>query len=179
MFALAISVVCAPHSAFADEPTQPKPRGDAIRTSTGFDADRNSDHEPAESPKPRSATPNNRPPATNSPSNRPASPIATSAWKKSSAAWPKFRRPSDPRRAKLLREAIAQSREEDVNIRFESIVKLLQDERLSAAATNQTELQKELDNLLSLLLKADRDNELNSQRDRVKQYLKEVGRSNS
>jgi uncharacterized protein YukE len=83
---------------------------------------------------------------------------------------------SDPRRAKLLRDAIAQSREEDVNVRFESIVKLLQDERLSAAATNQTELQKELDNLLSLLLKADRDNELNSQRDRVKAYLKEVGR---
>lgn len=83
---------------------------------------------------------------------------------------------SDPRRAKLLREAIAQSREEDVNVRFESIVKLLQDERLSAAASNQTELQKELDNLLSLLLKADRDNELNSQRDRVKAYLKEVGR---
>src|ERR1700754_1783780 len=84
--------------------------------------------------------------------------------------------PTDPRRAKLLREAIAQSREQDVNTRFESVVKLLQDERLSAAATNQTELQKELDNLLNLLLKADRDNELNSQRDRVKQYLKEVSR---
>ena len=73
---------------------------------------------------------------------------------------------TDPRRAKLLREAIAQSREQDVNVRFESIVKLLQDERLSAAATNQTELQKELDSLLSLLLKADRDKELNSQRER-------------
>src|SRR5262249_39651940 len=43
---------------------------------------------------------------------------------------------TDPRRAKLLREAIAQSREQDVNSRFESIVKLLQDERLSAASTN-------------------------------------------
>lgn len=83
---------------------------------------------------------------------------------------------TDPRRAKLLREAIAQSREQDVNVRFESIVKLLQDERLSVAATNQTELQKELDGLLNLLLKADRDNELTSQRDRVKKYLKEVGR---
>ena len=55
---------------------------------------------------------------------------------------------TDPRRAKLLREAIAQSREQDINVRFESIVKLLEDERLSAAATNQTELQKELDALL-------------------------------
>lgn len=83
---------------------------------------------------------------------------------------------SDPRRAKLLRETIAQSREQDINVRFESIVKLLQDERLSAAAKNQTDLQNELDGLLALLLKADGDNELNSQRDRVKKYLQEVSR---
>jgi hypothetical protein len=83
---------------------------------------------------------------------------------------------TDPRRAKLLREAIAQSREQDLNVRFEKIVKLLEEERLSAAATNQTELQKELDSLLSLLLKADRDKELSTERERVKQYLKEVAR---
>lgn len=83
---------------------------------------------------------------------------------------------TDPRRAKLLREAIALSREQDINLRFSSIVRLLEDERLSAAATNQTELQKELDALLTLLLKADRDKELASQRDRVRAYLKEVGR---
>lgn len=84
--------------------------------------------------------------------------------------------PTDPRRAKLLREAIAQSREQDVNTRFESIVKLLQDERLSAASTNQTELQKELDALLGLLLKADRDKELSNQRERIRNYIKEVDR---
>jgi hypothetical protein len=83
---------------------------------------------------------------------------------------------TDPRRAKLLRDAIAQSREQDINVRFESVVKLLQDERLSAAATNQTNLQKELDGLLTLLLKADREKELNSERERIKQYLKEVTR---
>src|SRR6185369_13506178 len=84
--------------------------------------------------------------------------------------------PTDPRRAKLLREAIAQSREQDVNSRFESIVKLLQDERLSAASTNQTELQKELDSLLALLLKADRDKDLASQRERIHAYMKELER---
>jgi hypothetical protein len=83
---------------------------------------------------------------------------------------------SDPRRAKLLREAIAQSREQDINTRFESIVKLLQDERLAVASTNQTELQKELDSLLALLLKADRDKELASQRERIRQYIKELDR---
>jgi hypothetical protein len=83
---------------------------------------------------------------------------------------------TDPRRARLLREAIAQSREQDINVRFESIVSLLENERLSAATKNQTELQKELDLLLTLLLKADLDKELASERDRVRKYLKEVGR---
>lgn len=83
---------------------------------------------------------------------------------------------TDPRRAKLLREAIAKSREQGLDQRFESIVELLEDERLSAASGRQVELQQELDELLSLLLKADRDRELDSQRKRIKAYLKEVGR---
>lgn len=83
---------------------------------------------------------------------------------------------TDPRRAKLLREAIAKSREEDISVRFESVIKLLEQERLSTAATNQTELHKELEGLLTLLLKADRDQELASERERIRQYLKEVSR---
>jgi hypothetical protein len=83
---------------------------------------------------------------------------------------------SDPRRAELLRQAIAQSREQDISVRFEAIVKLLEDERLSAATTNQTELQKELEALLNLLLKADRDTALASERERVRAYLKELNR---
>lgn len=83
---------------------------------------------------------------------------------------------SDPRRAKVLREAIAKSREEGLEQRFESIVSLLEGERLSAATGRQVELQKELDELLTLLLKADRDRELDSERKRIKAYLKEVGR---
>ena len=76
---------------------------------------------PPQSPSP--------PPPTNSPSNKPAWPIGTSGSKKSSAAWPSYRRRAIPA-GRTLREAIAQSREQDVNTRFESIVKLLQDERL-------------------------------------------------
>jgi hypothetical protein len=83
---------------------------------------------------------------------------------------------TDPRRAKLLRDAIAQSREQDISVRFESVIKLLEEERLSAAATNQSELHKELDALLTLLLKADRDRELSSQKDRIRKYIKEAAR---
>ena len=61
-------------------------------------------------------------------------------------------------------------------MRFDSIVKLLEDERLSAAANNQTELKKELDSLLTLLLKADRDTQIESEARRIRKYLKEVGR---
>ncbi len=83
---------------------------------------------------------------------------------------------TDPRRAKVLREAIGKSREQALDERFEAIVSLLEDERLSAATGRQTELQKELDDLLTLLLKADRDRELDSQHKRIKAYLQEVGR---
>lgn len=83
---------------------------------------------------------------------------------------------TDPRRAKLLREAIAKSREQDLNQRFETIVALLEDERLSAAAGRQTELHTELDELLNLLLKADRDRELESEHRRIKKYLQEVSK---
>lgn len=83
---------------------------------------------------------------------------------------------TDPRRARILREAIAKSRQQDLNHRFETIVSLLEEERLSAAANRQTELQTELDDLLSLLLKADRDRELESQHRRVERYLQEVSR---
>lgn len=83
---------------------------------------------------------------------------------------------TDPQRARLLREAIAKSREQDISVRFESIVKLLEDERLSVASNNQAELQQELDGLLNLLLRADREQELASERDRVRKYLREVSR---
>ena len=83
---------------------------------------------------------------------------------------------ADPRRAELLRQAIAQSREQDLNVRFEAVINLLESERLSAAATNQTELQTELDALLNLLLRADRDAAIASERDRIRGYLKELGR---
>jgi hypothetical protein len=83
---------------------------------------------------------------------------------------------SDPKRAKLLREAIAKSREQDLPHRFESIVSLLENERLAAAANKQTDLQNELDGLLTLLLKADRDQQVDSERRRVKKYLQEVER---
>lgn len=83
---------------------------------------------------------------------------------------------SDPHRAQRLREAIARSREQEVGVRFEAIVKLLENERLSAAARNQQELQGELSSLLDLLLKDSRDSRIESEQKRIRRYLREVGR---
>lgn len=83
---------------------------------------------------------------------------------------------TDPRRARLLRDALAESREQDIHQRFETIVSLLEEERLAAAGNNQTELQKELEALLTLLLKTDRDTEMESQARRIRKYLQEVSR---
>src|ERR1700704_2913190 len=123
---------------------QPAPKGD----------------KPADTPAPATPLAPAKTPAA-APAEKPKSPAADQLSAEEPRLADRFKRledvsgrlaelsaPTDPRRAKLLREAIAQSREQDVNTRFESIVKLLQDERLSAASTNQTELQKELDALL-------------------------------
>jgi hypothetical protein len=83
---------------------------------------------------------------------------------------------SDPKRAKLLRETVARSREQDLQHRFETIVSLLENERLAAAANKQTDLQNELDGLLTLLLKADRDQQVDSEHKRIKKYLQDVER---
>ena len=82
---------------------------------------------------------------------------------------------TDPRRAKILREAIARSREEGSI----SVSRRSSPARKGAALRCDRppdRVQKELDDLLTLLLKADRDRELDSQHKRIKAYLKEVGR---
>jgi hypothetical protein len=83
---------------------------------------------------------------------------------------------SDPHRADLLRKAIAQAREKEVHLRFEAIVNLLENGRYSIAARNQETLESELQQLLDLLLKENRAEELRSQQEWLKMQLKEVNR---
>ena len=53
---------------------------------------------------------------------------------------------------------------------------LLENERLAAAANKQTDLQNELDGLLTMLLKADRDQQVDTEHKRIKKYLQDVER---
>jgi len=83
---------------------------------------------------------------------------------------------TDPRRAAVLRRVVTQSKKQDISVRFESIVKLLEDERLATASQNQTTLNAELRALLDVLLKENRSDRLESEQKRIRRYLKEVNR---
>ena len=83
---------------------------------------------------------------------------------------------TDPQRAKLLREALAQARERDISVRYESLVQLLEKDRLSTAVRNQKELTKDLRSLLELLQKENRGSEILKQKKWLKKQIKEVGK---
>jgi len=81
---------------------------------------------------------------------------------------------SDPRRAALLKKAVAQSKEQLVDIQFERLIELLQKDQLSRAIENQAELDKDLLALLELLLSEDRAKQLAAQKRRYQDYLKQI-----
>ncbi len=83
---------------------------------------------------------------------------------------------TDPRRAALLRRAVAQSKERLVGVQFETLVELLGKDQLSRAVENQESLDVDLRALLELLLSEDRSRRLESEKARVRGYLKEVNR---
>ena len=85
-------------------------------------------------------------------------------------------RSTQPRRARLLRELIAKSREQDIAGRFDAIIGELQKDSLGTALSGQQELQGDLQKLLELLLQEDRDRQIESQRRRIGKYLEEVKR---
>lgn len=82
--------------------------------------------------------------------------------------------PSDPRRAALLRKAVAQSKEEMIGLQFEQLVQLLEKDQLSRALENQGELQVDLKGLLELLMSENRSKRIESEKARLGAYLKQI-----
>lgn len=83
-------------------------------------------------------------------------------------------RATQPRRAKLLRELVAKSREQDITGRFAGIIAALESERLGKATSAQGKLHADLQKLLELLLQEDRDKQIESERKRIRKYLAEL-----
>jgi hypothetical protein len=84
--------------------------------------------------------------------------------------------PTDQRRAALLRQAVAQSKQRDIDHQFEQLVELLRQERLAVVVKNQGEVQQDLNKLLELLLGEDRSKRIESEKERVREYLKRVNK---
>ena len=81
---------------------------------------------------------------------------------------------TDPRRAALLRQAIAQSKDRDLEHRFDGLVDLLKQDRLAVGVKNQGEVQDDLKQLLDLLLSEDRGKRIESEKQRIRDYLRRV-----
>jgi hypothetical protein len=84
--------------------------------------------------------------------------------------------PTQPRRAALLRQLIAESRQSDVAGRFDKVVAALEQESYSSAIEGQTALEAQLQKLLDLLLQEDRDRQIESERKRIGRYLQDLNR---
>ncbi len=83
---------------------------------------------------------------------------------------------SEPERAEQLRRAITASREQGVAERFATIVKLLEEEQVSAAARDQEQLRAQLEALLQVLLEDPNASERNAMRKFLKEQLREIGK---
>jgi len=83
---------------------------------------------------------------------------------------------TDPRRAVLLRKALAQSKQRLINVQFERLVDLLEKDSLSRAIENQAEIDKDLRALLELLLSENRAKRIEAEKARLRRYLKDLNR---
>jgi hypothetical protein len=81
---------------------------------------------------------------------------------------------SDPRRAALLKKVFEQSKENFIDVEFERISELLSKDQLSRALENQAELNKNLQAILELLLSENRSKRLESEKVRIRAYLKQL-----
>lgn len=84
--------------------------------------------------------------------------------------------PTDPKRAALLRQAVAQSKQRDIDQQFQTLVELLKQERLAVVVKSQTEVHDDLRKLLELLLSEDRSKRIESEKERIRNYLKRVNK---
>ncbi|QEG35576.1 coiled-coil domain-containing protein [Bythopirellula goksoeyrii] len=83
---------------------------------------------------------------------------------------------TQPRRAELLRQLVAKSREKELPEQFRSVIDALKQDRLSEASEVQTSLHSELQAMLELLLQEDRDRQIESQTKRISKYLAELNK---
>jgi hypothetical protein len=83
---------------------------------------------------------------------------------------------SDPKRAAILRDVFKKSKERQVGLQFEDVVKLLENEKLYQASKNQVAIQQDLNRLLELLLTGDRDKQIPNEKAELKKFIEKINR---
>ncbi len=83
---------------------------------------------------------------------------------------------TNPRRAALLRQTLAKSKERQLNGRLNELVKLFQREQLQKAVDGQISVNSDLKELLDLLLSEDRPDRIKNEQARVRGYIKQLDR---
>ena len=81
---------------------------------------------------------------------------------------------TDPRRAALLKKAVAQSKEQLIGLQLDALVELLEKGQLSRAIGNQEGVDGDLRDLLELLLSENRAKRIESEKARIRDYLKRL-----
>lgn len=82
--------------------------------------------------------------------------------------------PTDPRRAALLRKAVAQSKERLIGVQFDTLVDLIKKDQLARTISNQQDLDRDLRALLEMLLSENRAKQLESEKARIREYIKRL-----
>jgi len=81
---------------------------------------------------------------------------------------------TDPTRAALLKQAVKQSGDQLITVQFEQLVDLLRKDQLSRAIENQSNLDTDLRALLELLASENRADRIQSEKARIREYLKRL-----
>ncbi len=84
--------------------------------------------------------------------------------------------PTDPKRAALLKKAFAESKERQINLQFEDVVKLLEKEQLYQANKGQLAVQQDLNRLLQLLLSGEREKQIANERVEIKKFVERINK---
>jgi hypothetical protein len=83
---------------------------------------------------------------------------------------------TDPKRAALLRKTFAQSKERRVDVQYEDLVKLLEQEQLYQASKGQFAVQQDLNQLLQLLLSGEREKQIPNERAQIKRFIERINK---
>jgi hypothetical protein len=81
---------------------------------------------------------------------------------------------ADQDQARLLRQVFAEAQARSLDGRFDELVKVLEQKQLARAAGDQEALTQQLEELLAMLLSAERGKELKNEQARVKEFIKQI-----